>query len=91
MPNPSIASMAKITALLLLVIVPTYTLTYPVYASSCDNESLNISRTCPQKDNITEYLLSIKKGGTNILSTADYDKNFFLCEEYTFDCGYVED
>ena len=35
--------------------------------------------------------MTIKKGGSNVLSTADYDKNFFLCEEFTFDCGYVED
>jgi hypothetical protein len=35
--------------------------------------------------------MNIKKGGTNILSPNDYDKNFFLCEEYNFDCGYVED
>jgi hypothetical protein len=38
-----------------------------------------------------EYLMTIKKGGSNALSAADYDKNFFLCEEYNFDCGYVED
>ena len=35
--------------------------------------------------------MSIKKGGTNVLSSSDFDKNFYLCEEYTFDCGYVED
>jgi len=45
---------------------------------------------CPQKGNLTEYLLGLKKGSTDILSLSDYNKNFFLCEEYGFDCGYVE-
>ena len=72
--------LVKLLCLLGLLIIPSYSSVYPVYASSCDNESLNISRTCPQRDNLTEYILNLKKGGTNLLSTADYDKNFFLCE-----------
>jgi hypothetical protein len=32
----------------------------------------------------------LKRGYSDILSIGDYEKNFFLCEEYTFDCGYVE-
>ena len=58
-----------------------------VYATSCPLEST--TRVCPQKGNLTEYLLSMKKGSSDILSSADYDKNFFVCEEYAFDCGYV--
>jgi hypothetical protein len=52
--------------------------TYPVYASSCNSESA--TRVCNQGSNVTEYLLSIKKGGTNVLSALDYDTNFFECE-----------
>jgi hypothetical protein len=59
-----------------------------VYTTSCPVESL--TRVCPQKGNLTEYLLSLKKGSSDILSLSDYDKNFFVCEEYAFDCGYVE-
>jgi hypothetical protein len=91
MPNSSISLGLQFLILTVLISTATSNLLFPVYASSCDTESLNISRTCPQKDNITEYLMTIKKGGSNVLSTADYDKNFFLCEEFTFDCGYVED
>lgn len=39
---------------------------------------------------MTDYLMSLKKGSSDLLSLADYDKNFFVCEEYAFDCGYVE-
>ena len=35
-------------------------------------------------------MLGLKKGSSDILSLADYNKNFFVCEEYAFDCGYVE-
>lgn len=31
----------------------------------------------------------MKKGGTNVLSTSTYLYDFFLCEEYNYDCGYV--
>lgn len=74
--------------LLALILAQVYTINYPIYASSCDTQSA--TRLCTQKDNVTEYLLSLKKGGTNILATDDYDDNYFLCEQYTFDCGYVE-
>lgn len=73
--------------ILILLLIHVHSTTYPVYASSCDSESP--TRVCPQEGNITEYLLGLKKGGSDILSTSDYDSDFFLCEEYTFDCGYV--
>lgn len=60
----------------------------PVYASSCPTESVS-PRICPQNPNVTDYLLYIKKGGIDIISKNDYDPNFFLCEEYNYDCGYV--
>ncbi len=59
-----------------------------VYTTSCPVESS--TRVCPQKGNLTEYLMTLKKGSSDLLSLADYDKNFFVCEEYAFDCGYVE-
>lgn len=68
----------KTLAFFTLLIAQFNCLNYSLYASSCTDEST--TRVCPQKDNITEYLMSIKKGGTNILSPNDYDKNFFLCE-----------
>ena len=57
-----------------------------VYYSSCE-ESAN--RECPYLANRTDFLLNLKKGGTDILSTSTYLYDFFLCEEYNYDCGYV--
>lgn len=48
------------------------------------------SRTCVYGTNVTDRLLSMKKGGSNVLSTADYDTSFFPCEEYNYNCGYQE-
>ena len=33
----------------------------------------------------------MKKGGIDILSTETYMYDYFLCEEYNYDCGYMED
>ena len=49
-----------------------------VYTTSCPVESP--TRVCPQKGNLTEYLMGLKKGSSDLLSLADYDKNFFVCE-----------
>ena len=57
------------------------------YFSSCGESD---GRQCPYITNRTEYLLNLKKGGTNILSTDVYMNSFFLCEEYNYDCGYME-
>lgn len=62
--------------------------TYSVYYSPC-GESTN--RTCVYGTNVTDRLLNMKKGGSNVLSTNDYDASFFPCEEYNFNCGYQED
>lgn len=32
----------------------------------------------------------MKKGGSDILSTNAYMYDFMLCEEYNYDCGYLE-
>ena len=58
----------------------------PIFYSSCAESA---TRTCPFS-NVTDKLLSFKKGGSNILSTDNYDSNFYLCEEYNYDCGYAE-
>ena len=49
-----------------------------VYFSSCD-ESTDATRSCSNSINQTDFLLSLKKGGVNILSTAPYTTNYFLC------------
>lgn len=33
----------------------------------------------------------MKKGGSDVLSTNNYDSAFFPCEEYNYNCGYLED
>lgn len=48
------------------------------------------TRPCSFGTNITDRLLALKKGGSNVLSTSDYDSAFFPCEEYNFNCGYIE-
>lgn len=47
-----------------------------IYYTPC-TESTN--RSCIYKTNITDRLQSLKKGGTNILSTENYDAAFFPC------------
>lgn len=72
----------------LLALVSLVSCTNSVYYSSCA-ESAN--RTCVYGTNVTDRLLNMKKGGSNVLSTADYDLPFFPCEEYNYNCGYQED
>lgn len=52
-------------------------ITADVYYTPCAESS---GRTCPSSTNRTDFLLSMKKGGTNILSTSTYLYDFFLCE-----------
>ena len=56
-----------------------------VYYSSCGESA---SRSCVYGTNVTDRLLNMKKGGSNVLSTNDYDSSFFPCEQYNFNCGY---
>jgi hypothetical protein len=58
-----------------------------IYYTSCTESS---SRLCTYGTNVTDKLLAMKKGGSNILSTNNYDSSFYLCEEYNYDCGYSE-
>jgi len=48
-----------------------------------------MARSCMYGTNVTDRLLSLKKGGSNILSTSNYDLTFFPCEEYNYNCGYL--
>ena len=47
-----------------------------VFYSSCAETN---GRACPYITNRTDFLLNMKKGGTNILSTSTYLYDFFLC------------
>ena len=46
---------------------------------------------CEFGTNLTERLLSMKKGGSDPLSVNNYMEGFFYCEEYNYNCGYLED
>lgn len=70
---------------LLLALISLVSCTSPVYYSSCSESA---TRTCVYGTNVTDRLLNMKKGGSNVLSTADYDLPFFPCEEYNYNCGY---
>ena len=48
------------------------------------------NRDCPNAENQTDFLLNMKKGGSDILSTNTYMYDFMLCEEFNYDCGYQE-
>lgn len=47
------------------------------YFSPCGE---NDGRDCSASTNRTEYLLSMKKGGSEILSTEVFMEDFFRCE-----------
>ena len=52
--------------------------------------SESTSRLCPSAINVTERLLSLKRGGQFIITTGTYNPSFYLCEEYNYNCGYME-
>jgi len=62
--------------------------TSSVHYTSCGESG---SRPCVYGSNVTDRLLNMKKGGSNVLSTNNYDASFFPCEEYNFNCGYLEE
>jgi hypothetical protein len=74
-------------AALLLLVVWCVSSANPIFYSSCSESS---TRVCSYGTNVTDRLLSLKKGGSDILSTNNYDSTFFLCDEYNYDCGYAE-
>ena len=43
-------------------------------------ESSSPARSCIYGTNVTDRLLNMKKGGSDVLSTANYDATFFPCE-----------
>ncbi len=43
-------------------------------------ESSSPARSCVYGTNVTDRLLNMKKGGSDVLSAADYDAAFFPCE-----------
>jgi len=47
-----------------------------VYYAPCLESA---TRTCTYGTNITDRLLALKKGGSNVLSTNNYDSSFFPC------------
>lgn len=75
-----------IKSLITLFAVVSLSLQSEVFFTPCPEGA---NRQCPSSTNRTDFLLSMKKGGTNILSTNDYLYDFFLCEEYNYDCGYM--
>lgn len=62
--------------------------TNTIYYSSCSESA---TRTCSYGTNVTDRLLALKKGGTDVLSTNNYDPTHFVCENYDYDCGYAVD
>jgi hypothetical protein len=57
------------------------------YYTTCSESA---TRPCNYGTNVTDRLLNLKKGGSNVLSANDYDATFFPCEEYNYGCGYLE-
>ena len=45
---------------------------------------------CPYGTNSTDRLLNLKKGGQDCVLAGTYRNSFFLCEEYNYNCGYME-
>lgn len=78
----------KLRFLLILAIIWLVSSAAQVYYTSCGESA---TRSCVYGTNVTDRLLNMKKGGSNVLSTNDYDASFFPCEEYNYNCGYQED
>ncbi len=53
--------------------------TSSVHFTTC-TESSSPARSCIYGTNVTDRLLNMKKGGSDVLSTANYDATFFPCE-----------
>lgn len=47
---------------------------YAIYYTSCTESA---TRLCTYGTNVTDKLLSLKKGGSNVLSTNNYDNEFY--------------
>jgi hypothetical protein len=64
---------------LLIITIWLVSSTNSVHYTTC-TESSSVSRSCVYGTNVTDRLLNMKKGGSDVLSTADYDATFFPCE-----------
>ena len=60
---------------LIFTLFPTVVFLQAFYSTCSDD----VSRSCPNSDNQTDFLLSMKKGGTDILSTEPYMYDFMIC------------
>lgn len=59
-----------------------------VYYTPCSESA---SRLCPFGTNSTAYLIRLKRGGFSAANVNSYDPSYFLCEEYNYNCGYLEE
>lgn len=74
--------------LLWIVILAYVSQAVSVHYSPCTESA---TRVCSYGTNVTDKLLNFKKGGSFAIQTNTFDQNFYLCEEYNFNCGYLED
>jgi hypothetical protein len=58
-----------------------------LFYSPCSEST---ARVCPQGSNVTDRLLNLKKGGQNCVTQGTYQPQFYLCDEYNYNCGYME-
>lgn len=59
-----------------------------VHYSPCSESA---TRVCSYGTNVTDKVLNFKKGGSSAAQTNTFSQNFYLCEEYNFNCGYLEE
>ena len=68
----------QISAKWLLIVAATIAMTIQdAFYSTCPEAA---NRDCPNAENQTDFLLNMKKGGSDILSTNTYMYDFMLCE-----------
>lgn len=80
--------MLMLKSFLVVVILAFVSGTTSVHYSPCSEST---SRVCSYGTNLTNRVLNFKKGGSLASRTNTFDQNFYLCEEYNFNCGYLEE
>ena len=68
--------MNKMRTMFLMILFLPYLTLNDAYYSTCTEDA---NRQCPNSDNLTSFLETMKKGGTDILSTETYMYDFILC------------
>lgn len=58
------------------------------YYTPCSEST---SRLCSYGVNVTERYLNLKRGGSQSVLKNTYESDFYLCEEYNYNCGYLEE